>query len=263
MIQLVLRCCAVLTLALGCLADSRAAQFVFGQNANGLTGQSSPTSVTDSGVTLSVASNVAGATFNETGKGLGLDSRLATPNNLVETSNFGGADRLNLQELVGDLAQFGESTTFFGESLSFSFDRAGTINELYFDGVKDESFEFFRLETPNGQVYSFFDAEIGLRISDVALIDEPNLTLLNAAVISNDDDVRGLSIPFAAGDAFRLVYGEFIVPSDLLRPTARQTAGNGARWEGVGVTTVPEPSSIAIVVVATFVFAGRIAVNRR
>ena len=46
------------------------------------------------------------------------------------------------------------------ESLTFSFDNAGVIDDIFFDGITDDALEFFRLESSGGYLATFFDFEI-------------------------------------------------------------------------------------------------------
>ncbi|MEN1681457.1 MAG: hypothetical protein AAGJ46_17895 [Planctomycetota bacterium] len=212
------------------LSDAPAAQFMFGQNANDLTGESAG-DVTRSGVTMSLTTTVAGAVFNENGsRGLGSNSR----------ATLGAADaeidRFNV--LGGTLA--GER-----EGVEFSFDVDGFVTELFFDGLSDEAFEFFRLETPTGEVLSLFDSEVGLRLTSVDTVDEPNVTLLVEAG-APDDDLFDLRIPFRAGQIFRLIYGEYQPEPADLAPGFTTRLGNGGRFEGVTVRVAPEPASLAV-----------------
>ncbi len=227
-------------------ASAHAASFVLGNNANGLTGQFGPAALTQAGVTLTIAHTLTGAKFDESGKGLGVDAR-GTTSAAIENTSLGGPDKLNLQQALGPLTAFPAPAVFYGESLQFGFDRPGTITALMFDGVKDESFEFFRLESSTrGVLHSFFDAEIGLRITDPGLLTVPNKLLLADAIVSGNDDHAGLAISVAPGEVFTLTYGEFIVTPNMLRPGNGLLEGNGARWEGVVFTAVPEPSSLAV-----------------
>jgi hypothetical protein len=230
-----------------CLGGStHAASFVLGNNANGLTGHIGPAVLTRDGVTLTITHTLSGAKFDESGKGLGVDAR-GTPSAALENTSLGGTDKLNLQQALGPLTAFTAPAVFYGESLRFGFDRAGTITALMFDGVKDESFEFFQLESSRqGVLHSFFDAEIGLRITDPTLLTVPNKLLLTDAIVSSNDDRAGLAIPVAPGEVFTLTYGEFIVTPNMLKPGNGLLEGNGARWEGVVFTAAPEPSSLAM-----------------
>ncbi|MEM8680723.1 MAG: hypothetical protein AAGF97_15350 [Planctomycetota bacterium] len=125
-------------------------------------------------------------------------------------------DKFNLMGGTGPLA--GQ-----GESLTFSFNRSGIITGLNFDGVKDETFEYFRLDVPHQTSLFFFDSQ-----ADPAAIDVPGDVIFLLEDATFDDEIGGLAIPFTAGTTFELVYGELGV-------------GNGARLEAITVQ-VPEPA---------------------
>jgi hypothetical protein len=240
----------VVGLSLACClvgGSTRAASLVLGNNANGLTGQVGPALLSREGVTLTITQTLAGAKFDESGKGVGVDAR-GTAAGVLENTSLGGPDKLNLQQSLGPLTAFTAPAVFYGESLQFGFDQVGTITALMFDGVKDESFEFFRLESSTrGVLHSFFDAEIGLRITDPALLTVPSKLLLSDAIVSGNDDRAGLAIPVAPGEVFTLTYGEFVVTPNMLRPGNSLLEGNGARWEGVVFTPVPEPAALVTI----------------
>jgi hypothetical protein len=201
--------------------------------------------------------------FNEADtNGLGVNSA-STPGSF-DVTDFSNRSKLNLTEDIGPIGDFQQPAVFYGEAVTFSFDGPGAITAMLFDGVKDESFEFFRLETPGGGVISFFDAEIGIRISDISLISAlvPNVTLLVDGTINFNDDLAGLSIPFQAGDEFRLAYGEYIATADQLLPGNSLLQGNGARWEGLIVSEVPEPATGALTVSALVMGAAALARRR-
>ena len=220
----------ILSVTISHAASGQETLFSFGGNANGIAGLESADLV-DNGVTMSLAVTPVGGVFNENStSGLGINSRGVT--GAIDGSN----DKFDV--LGGTLA--GQS-----DGVRFSFDTDGLLTELYFDGVKDESFEFFTLTTPSGVVYSIFDSQIGLRLIDINSVTEPNVTLLSETG-GADDDLFGLAIPFAAGEVFTLVYGEYFPePSDL--PVGfTPDQGNGARFQGVEIVSVPEPSGLLI-----------------
>ncbi|MEM9754046.1 MAG: hypothetical protein AAF916_11775 [Planctomycetota bacterium] len=204
--------------------------WTFGRGANGVNGLASAVA-TSNGVALSLTAEPQGAALAEVSAGgLGVNSRGIA--GVVDDSN----DKFDV--LGGTLA--GQS-----EGLTFSFDTDGVLNELRFDGLKDESFEHFRFETPTGQVFTLFDSQIGLRLIDVGSIGLPGVTLL-AESGGLDDDLVGLSIPFRAGDVFRLTYGEYLPdPSELVVSFNPQT-GNGGRFQGVTITAIPEPATLLV-----------------
>lgn len=189
--------------------------FRFGSNLSGTDGLSNA-SVISGNFEMTLAAGPAGTLLSETdADGLGINSR-----GIADVPDSGSASKFNLIDGTGPLAGQGEYVTF-------EFDRDGVIRDVLFDGVKDETLEFFTLEAANGDVWTFFDFEIGLRI-DVNLITEPNVTLLT----DGNDDLLDVNIPFSAGDQFVMTYGEFVAPGI--------DSGNGARWEGL--VLVPEPA---------------------
>lgn len=140
-----------------------------------------------------------------------------------------------------------------GESIRFSFDRTGFLNVLYFDGMKDETLEYFRLELPNGSVRTIFDFEAEMRLNfqefEVADLNVLGFTLADDAT----DDVSGLHIPFSAGGVFTLTYGQIdyatLLPGYVPKNSAGVPTGdlpNGARFEGLSVTIVPEPGTLIL-----------------
>ena len=178
---------------------------------------------------MSLAAGPAGARLNDTANaGLGIDSSAI--------AGVVGDPAITMNRLSN--GQF--------ESVTFSFNRAGRIRDLLFDGVKDETLEYFRLDLPGGGVKTLFDFETQLRLVEqgfsLASLAVPNITLMNNA----DDDVHNLGVTFQAGDVFTLTYGEHAFPEGYV-PSANGT-GNGARWEGVVV--VPEPASFCLTIFA-------------
>lgn len=221
--------------------NSWAANYDFGNNANGLSGLASST-LAQEGTNLNLAVVTAGATLNEDNSdGLGIDS-----NNIPGTVDSSGS-KLNV--LGGTLAGI-------RESLTFSFDKPGILDLLRFDGLKDEPLEYFSLETPSGTVLSLFDFEVELRLNDQGF-QLSDLGVANPVQADGpSDDFSGLAIPFAAGEIFTLSYGEIdydgsvlpgYYPADnALNPT--NDLPNGARFEGLGYSVVPEPNSLALLV---------------
>ncbi|QDV76986.1 PEP-CTERM sorting domain-containing protein [Botrimarina mediterranea] len=212
--------------AIGQPIAAQAATFRFESSADPANGQAVAAKSVE-GRTMSIAASPAGAVLDFRLGGLGVNSRG------IDGATDPEIDKFNL--LGGGLA--GES-----ESIQFSFDAPGVITTLDFDGVKDESFEFFQLTTPRSGVWSIFDSQIGLRLIDITLIDEPNLTLLTEAG-SPDDDLFGIAIPFAAGEVFTLTYREYAPDPSNYQPGFVPEAPNGARFQGLEVTFVPEPSA--------------------
>ena len=119
------------------------------------------------------------------------------------------------------------------------------LTELLFDGLKDETLEYFSIELPDSTVLSFFDFEVEMRLNDqgfqLADLGVPNVTQADDA----SDDLTGLSVPFAAGDRITITYGEIdftnVLPGYV--PLVGGV-GNGSRFEGVSI--VPEPASLLL-----------------
>lgn len=225
-------CLATLMLLSAIAANLSAATFEFSSSSSPINGLVSG-DVTVDGVTMSLEAQPAGAVFRTGNSGMGINSRGVAGVVDPEIDKF---------DVLGGTAA-GTSDAF-----TFSFDHDGILTSLDFDGVKDESFEFFRLETPGGQVLSIFDQQIGLRLIDISLISEPNVTLLTEEG-SADDDLFGLSIPFSAGEEFSLIYGEYIPDPANYQPGFTPEQGNGGRFAGVTVELVPEPTSIAVLLI--------------
>lgn len=208
---------------------AQAATFRFESSVDPAHGQAVATKTVE-GRTMSVAASPAGAVLDVRFGGLAVNSRG------IVSATDPGIDRFNV--LGGVLAGV-------SESIQFSFDAPGVITTLDFDGVKDESFEFFQLTTPRSGVWSIFDSQIGLRLVDLSLINEPNLTLLTEAG-SPDDDLFGIAIPFAADEVFTLTYREYTPDPSNYQPGFVPENPNGARFQGLEVTFVPEPAAGAM-----------------
>ena len=220
---------SVVVVAVVCSFSMRglAASFLLGGEANGLTGLSSKT-LSRAGISMSLAVgvNLPGAVFDEA------DARGVTINSsaVPGVTDVDGSTKINL--LAGPVAT---------ESLTFSFDKAGVIDDLLFDGITDDALEYFRLESSGGYLATFFDFEIPA-IVDVGLITEPNIEYMYTGVGFNDDRF-GINIPFQAGEMFTLSYGQV----DALVPTGG-SLGNGGRFGGVNVHAVPEPGGAMLLV---------------
>jgi len=208
-----------------------AASFPLGGDANGLSGLSSKTLTADGiAMSISVVANLPGAVFNEFDfRGVTIDSAA-----VAGVTDIEGNGKINL--VAGPVAT---------ESLTFSFDTAGVIDDIFFDGITDDALEFFRLQSTGGYLATFFDFEIP-NVVDVGLITEPNIEYLFTDAVANDDRL-GINILFQAGEVFTLSYGQV----DSLLPVGAER-GNGARFGGVNVHAVPEPAgSMFLIVVAT------------
>lgn len=216
----------VASLTIGQPIAAQAASFRFETSADPTNGLALATKTVE-GRTMSIAASPVGAVLDVRFGGLAVNSRG------IAGATDGGIDRFNV--LGGGLAGV-------SEAIRFSFDAPGVITMLDFDGVKDESFEFFQLHTPRSGVWSIFDSQIGLRLVDLSLINEPNLTLLTEAG-SADDDLFGIAIPFAAGEVFTLAYREYTPDPSNYQPGFVPERPNGARFQGLEVTFVPEPAA--------------------
>jgi len=201
----------------------QAATFRFGLDANDLRGV--PTAELGSaGVVMQLAAGPPGSTLWETGSslGLGVDSR----------------------DVLGPGGQFRfDRISGISEYIEFSFDQEGMLTGLSFEGVKDESLEYFLLET-DGKRFNFFDSAANITIPG-AIDNALALEALSGTVIYlletdlYNDEVIDLSIPFSAGQVFRLTYMELgggLGP--LYEPIGTP---NGARLQSITVSAVPEP----------------------
>jgi hypothetical protein len=230
---------AMFTVGMITLSGTHAATFLFSNaNPSGLDGLPGG-SVDHSEVTVSFSVGPGQATIDTDAGRLGVDSRL----NAGVTDAF--PNRLNL---------LGGAFAGLGESLSFSFNRAGILDKLYFDGMKDETLEYFTLRLSNGSERTIFDFEAEYRLNFQGFgrqdLGVPNFSLADDA----NDDITGLGIAFAAGQFFTLTYGQIdyahLLPGYLPKNDAGVATGdvaNGARFEGLSVTLVPEPSALALI----------------
>ncbi len=218
--------------------EVRAAESItFGGNAHGLSGHATA-ALTAGSFQMTLSAGPAGAILNENhGAALGVDSRGVAGG--VDVGEAYGIDKVNVLGGVPGVA--GQS-----ETVTFSFNRGGVLRGLLLDGVKDETLEYFQLQLPNGSVRTLFDFEVELRLTQqgfsLATLAVPGLTLLDGP----EDDATGLNIPFQAGDAFVLSYGEFPYPGGYVPLTPDQPP-NGARWQGLLI--VPEPAGVQLAAV--------------
>ena len=201
---------ATLLISVALTQVAAANSIVFGSNRNGIHGQSSAT-VPIGSFALSLTAGPAPSTFHETGvSGLGVNSRA-----IADATD----DEIDKFSMIGGNASASGSAEF----VTFSFDQPGILTEIDFDGVKDESFEYFRLQTATSPDLYFFDSFIG-STADPNQINVPGqVVFLQEGTGTNDDRSPELSIPFAAGQVFTLTYGQ-------------QGLGNGAptaRYDGL------------------------------
>jgi hypothetical protein len=210
---------------------AQAATWVFGSNSNGLTNFSSKTLPPNDtfALQLSVHNPAGGRFFEGDTAGLTVNST-----GLAGVLDLDGAGKINLLDVNGVPA---------AESVAFSFDKPGALTGIDFDGVKDESLEYFILTSSGGLRINFFDSfantsipgavddAIGSQITgDVAYLLETG---------PYDDEAIGLQIPFVAGQQFVVTYAELAPVADPL-----YEPGNGARLQGITVATVPEPTTL-------------------
>jgi hypothetical protein len=204
--------------------------------------------------TMSLAAQPGGALLNEIhGQGLGVNS--AGIPGAVDSGDAASIDKFNV--LTGPLVPPGTT-----ESVSFSFNRAGVIRDLLFDGLKDETLEYMKLRLPSGDELTFFDLEAGGRLAaqgfSLAGLPVPNPTLLNGL----EDDYLGINLPFQAGDTFVLSYGEAPFPVGYAPLTGDQPP-NGARWHGIVVVPEPAAASLGGLAVLAFAASARFARARK
>ena len=246
---------ATVLVLFGASCESRllAASFLFGSSgvSNSLVGLSDGSASVD-GVVMALSAGPSGALLDDTdSQGLGIDAR-SLPGALDGTSG----DRTKFNILEGT-----NNSTSPGESVSFSFNRAGILQDILFDGVKDETLEYFSLTFPNGTTMTIFDsqAEFRLNLQGFHLSD---LNVPNPIECQlEDDDLTGISYPFQAGEVFTLTYGEGNyedIPGYRTNPSFPSqfpnSVGNGARLQGIVVNPIPEPPTILIGLLAISFF---------
>lgn len=237
------RILCVAALLLGILQTTCFAEtFQFGGNANGLTDHAAET-ISRGEFRLTLKAGPAGALLNENDNGgLGINTRGI--DGVPDGGSGGEPDKFNI--IDGTAPVSGQ-----GESVLFSFDRAGQLQGLLFDGLKDETLEYFTIEFPDGSITTFFDFEVDRRLTDqgfsVASLGVANPVLADGA----SDDFTGINYRFAAGEEFAVSYGEIAFTTVLpgYAPT-EAGVGNGARFEGIVVVAVPESSSAMLTLVA-------------
>ncbi len=216
-------------LNVGPIASARGETFTFGLSANNLLGASSKT-LTSGTYSMDLSAGPLGSGLWETSSdaGMGVDS----------TAVLGAG---------GSAARF-DRINGTSEFIEFSFDAPGILTGLNFDGVKDESFEYFVLESTGGVRINFFDSAANTTVAGA--IDN---AVLQGAVTGQvvyllegggfDDETNSLSIPFAAGQLFKLTYAE--VGGGLGAQFEPLLAPNGARLQGITVA-VPEPATLLL-----------------
>lgn len=138
---------------------------------------------------------------------------------------------------TGSSSSEGEQTLFdnftgTSELVTFSFDKAGVLTGLDFDGVKDELYEYMMLRTATSPDLFFFDS-FETSSADPGLISVPGQVVFLEEFHGPDDSALDLHIPFAAGQEFTITYGDLPVGG----------VGNGARLQRVVVQGIPEPAT--------------------
>mgnify|MGYP001813834937 CR=1 FL=1 len=225
---------------------THAESFIFGNNSNGLV--SLPSATLISGASQIYLEPVhPGAISNESDSdGLGIDtSNIA---NVLDGGSLGDPSKFNI--IDGTSSVSGE-----GEAIKFSFNHDGILQNLFFDGLKDETLEYFSIEFPDATTISFFDFEVELRLNNQSYqlsdLGVPQPTLANDA----SDDFIGLNYSFHTGEEFTITYREidFVNALPGYTPTVGGF-GNGARFQGLEVIVVPEPSSIVLCFIGIFLF---------
>ena len=210
--------------------------FLLGADANGITG-SANASLTTGVFQMDVGAVPQGAVFNELdSEGLGIDTSGIA--GVTDGGSSGDPRKFNI--IDGTAAVSG-----MGETVTFSFAQNGILRSLLFDGLKDETLEYFSIEFPDASVISFFDFETELRLNQqgfqLSQLGVPNPTLAD----DSSDDFIGLGYIFLAGEEFTITYGEIdytnVIPG--YDPLGSQKLGNGARLSGIEVTPVPEPTT--------------------
>lgn len=210
-------------LAVVCFAPhtAEAAVFSFGAGRNGLLDVASGV-VTDDGLSLALVPTIAGSLLNERGRsGLGINSQSIAEVNDNRTT----ASRVDMNVLGGTGPLAGQA-----EGVTLSFDQDGLLTEIDFDGVKDETLKFFRLQSASFDFFFFDSAADPNRIAvpgEVVFLQEPPFDR------AFDDRSRRLAIPFTAGEALTLTFGTL----------GTSGAANGARLQGVMAIAVPKPSA--------------------
>jgi hypothetical protein len=197
-------------------------KFVFGFAANDLNGLASK-SLTNGEFTMQVSAGPAGGLLYESNGAPGLG---------IGTSGVIVTD--------GEHTVFDMGSTGAAEFIQFSFDRPGVLTGLDFDGVKDENYEYFLLQTATSPDLYFFDS-FENSTANPGLINVPGQVIFLQEFHGPDDAVTDLGISFAAGQPFKLTYGQLNVG----------LTGNGARLQSISVGIVPEPSTPVLTMLAT------------
>ncbi len=214
--------------------NARGETFVFGSGSQNNINGASSASITKGAFTMQLQSVLPGSLLSElSSAGMGIDS---IP--LVGAGN----DQPALLDVLGGSGPLAGTS----EGVQFSFSQPGVLTGIDFDGVKDESLEYFILDVPGGPRLNFFDSAANTTIPH-AVDDAVTAGAVTGQVVylleinsTIDDEARNLYIPFVAGQSFTLTF-------DSLGPEFHPLlASNGARLQGITVQAVPEPTGIAI-----------------
>lgn len=247
--------CLVLAVSVSFEFQPAAAEtLIFEDNLHALTGQTSAV-VTVGNFVGNLTAGPAGVTFNENDdSGLGIDNR-AVAGSTADTGVNRGATKFNIIGGSGPLAGSAEFMTF-------SFNKSGVLQHLFFDGLKDESLEFFELLLPNGGKRTIFDSQTQAKLIDQGF-DLADLQVTNPVLCQDEeDDLYDLNYRFAAGEMFKLTYGEVdfntILPGYV--PVVDQVP-NGARLQGFAV--IPEPTTAMLFTAAILIAGARRSIASR
>lgn len=221
--------------------------FVGGMLRNGLDGGEEDThfQITEGAFTLSIEAGPTGARLSETasGSGLGIAGAHARDGAIDVLPN-------SINVLQGALDGVSE---FF----RFSFSRAGILTGINFDGISDDSLEFFVMESPGKVPVYFFDLDANhtvpgavdeairqgvVRGHVVYLLDDPPGTPDDL-----NDEIYNLRIPFSAGQVFTMTYGAL---TGLGAPYEPVETPRDARFQQFVVQAVPEPAGWLLLVIA-------------
>jgi hypothetical protein len=210
---------------------------ILADNAHAITGQTSANLAV--GPFLgTLTAGPSGAVLNESNNhGLGVDNRPAAGS----TADSGGTRGVTKLNIIGGSGPFAGT----GEFVTLSFNRAGVLKHLFFDGLKDETLEYFQLTLPNGDVKTILDSQTQAKLNDQGL-DLNDLQVTNPVMCQDEeDDLYDLNYAFQAGDVFTITYGEVDYATHLLIyvPVVLDLP-NGSRFQGFEV--VPEPSTLLL-----------------
>lgn len=204
----------------------------------------SSTLLNEGAFAMALQAHPAGAQLDDRdSQGLGIDTSALA--GVTDNQSTSGTTKLNL--IDGSNSLSGQP-----ESLSFSFDRPGILKSLFFDGVKDETLEYFLLVFPDGSEITLFDSQTDFRLGvqgyQLADLNVPNPVEFQ----KEDDDLTEIDYVFKAGETFTLTYGEADyseVPDYSTNPqfpNFPNAVGNGARFQGVVVESIPEPTTAVL-----------------